>query len=156
MNFTRNRFTIKKTLGFLAGKSQSKSSMPQPRIVFYRFNIRTPTIIITYTLMRHSTVPLLKWLIPKVITTKTQQCGKLFLKFLRKSPVVSNKAIFKINICIFFRFMINYSVRFLSGALFLYCCWIPFQNLTGWFSYHVILCTFGVSLNTTVNLRIFK
>ncbi|CAH1112372.1 unnamed protein product [Psylliodes chrysocephalus] len=41
------------------------------------------------------------------------------------------------------RFMINYSVRFLSGALFLYCCWIPFQNLTGWFSYHVILCTFG-------------
>ncbi|CAG9860807.1 unnamed protein product [Phyllotreta striolata] len=41
------------------------------------------------------------------------------------------------------RFSINYVVRFITASLFLYCCWIPFQYLTGWFSYHVILCTFG-------------
>ncbi|XP_074037375.1 uncharacterized protein [Leptinotarsa decemlineata] len=41
------------------------------------------------------------------------------------------------------RFVINYVVRFLSAVVIVYCCWIPFQNLTGWFSYHVILCTFG-------------
>ncbi|XP_072379692.1 transmembrane reductase CYB561D2-like [Diabrotica undecimpunctata] len=41
------------------------------------------------------------------------------------------------------RFMINYAVRFLTASLFLYCCWVPFQYLGGWFSYHVILCTFG-------------
>lgn len=41
------------------------------------------------------------------------------------------------------RFMINYAVRFLSASLFVYSCWIPFQYLGGWFSYHVILCTFG-------------
>ncbi|XP_057664335.1 transmembrane reductase CYB561D2-like isoform X2 [Diorhabda carinulata] len=41
------------------------------------------------------------------------------------------------------RFIINYTVRFVSASLFVYSCWIPFQYLGGWFSYHVILCTFG-------------
>lgn len=41
------------------------------------------------------------------------------------------------------RFLANYLTRFIFAGLVLYCCWIPLQNLTGWFSYHVILCTFG-------------
>ncbi|KAJ8916368.1 hypothetical protein NQ315_005065 [Exocentrus adspersus] len=41
------------------------------------------------------------------------------------------------------RFLLNYVTRFIFAGLFLYSCWIPFQYLTGWFSYHVILCTFG-------------
>ncbi|XP_018567157.1 cytochrome b561 domain-containing protein 2 [Anoplophora glabripennis] len=41
------------------------------------------------------------------------------------------------------RFLANYLTRFIFGGLLLYCCWTPLQNLSGWFSYHVILCTFG-------------
>ncbi|KAJ8980660.1 hypothetical protein NQ317_017586 [Molorchus minor] len=41
------------------------------------------------------------------------------------------------------RFLINYLFRFLFAGLLLYCCWVPLQYITGWFSWHVILCTFG-------------
>ncbi|KAJ8962910.1 hypothetical protein NQ318_001321, partial [Aromia moschata] len=41
------------------------------------------------------------------------------------------------------RFLINYTVRFIFGALVIYSCWIPLQKMEGWFSWHIILCTFG-------------
>ncbi|KAJ8962909.1 hypothetical protein NQ318_001320 [Aromia moschata] len=41
------------------------------------------------------------------------------------------------------RFLVNYVVRFLFAGLVLYCCWVPLQNIDIWFSWHVILCTFG-------------
>ncbi|KAJ8935864.1 hypothetical protein NQ314_012610 [Rhamnusium bicolor] len=41
------------------------------------------------------------------------------------------------------RFLINYVVRFVFAGIVLYCCWTPLQNLGSWFSWHVILCTFG-------------
>lgn len=42
-------------------------------------------------------------------------------------------------------FNLNYLTRFGIAGVVVYACWIPIVHYNYWFSWHVILCTFGVS-----------
>lgn len=43
------------------------------------------------------------------------------------------------------RFTLNYLARFGIAGVVVYSCWIAFYNYNYWFTWHVVLCTFGVS-----------
>ncbi|KAH1007457.1 hypothetical protein HUJ04_004687 [Dendroctonus ponderosae] len=41
------------------------------------------------------------------------------------------------------RFSLNYLARFGIAGVVVYSCWIAFYNYNYWFTWHVVLCTFG-------------
>lgn len=57
----------------------------------------------------------------------------------------SNNSIFGSFINNVIRFNLNYLTRFGIAGVVVYTCWIAIVHYNYWFSWHVILCTFGVS-----------
>lgn len=61
-------------------------------------------------------------------------------KFEFETKVVNNRDSFILNVV---RFILNYLTRFSIAGIVVYVCWIAIRNYHYWFSWHVILCTFG-------------
>ncbi|XP_063933002.1 transmembrane reductase CYB561D2-like [Zophobas morio] len=53
------------------------------------------------------------------------------------------------------RFVTNLVVRYMLASVVVYSCWIAIANYNYWFSWHVILCTFGMIPLMTEALMLF-